>query len=154
MQIEINYKKEVVRMIRKLKEKDINIVMEIWLETNISAHNFISEEYWMNNYEFVKNELPKSEIYVYEERDNIYGFIGIINGYIEGIFVKEEHQSKGIGKKLLDYCKEKYSKLLLNVYEKNYNAIRFYNREKFKIIGKKIDSTTKEVEYDMEWKKK
>ncbi len=154
MQIEINYKKEVVRMIRKLKEKDINIVMEIWLETNISAHNFISKEYWMNNYEFVKNELPKSEIYVYEERDNIYGFIGIINGYIEGIFVKEEHQSKGIGKKLLDYCKEKYSKLLLNVYEKNYNAIRFYNREKFKIIGKKIDSTTKEVEYDMEWKKK
>lgn len=154
MQIEINYKKEVVRMIRKLKEKDINIVMEIWLETNISAHNFISEEYWMNNYEFVKNELPKSEIYVYEERDNIYGFIGIINGYIEGIFVKEEHQSKGIGKKLLDYCKEKYSKLLLNVYEKNYNAIRFYNREKFKITGKKIDSTTKEVEYDMEWKKK
>ena len=154
MQIEINYKKDVVRMIRKLKEKDINIVMEIWLETNISAHNFISEEYWMNNYEFVKNELPKSEIYVYEERDNIYGFIGIINGYIEGIFVKEEHQSKGIGKKLLDYCKEKYSKLLLNVYEKNYNAIRFYNREKFKITGKKIDSTTKEVEYDMEWKKK
>ncbi len=154
MQIEINYKKEVVRMIRKLKEKDINIVMEIWLETNISAHNFISEEYWMNNYEFVKNELPKSEIYVYEERDNIYGFIGIINGYIEGIFVKEEHQSKGIGKKLLDYCKEKYPKLSLNVYEKNYNAIRFYNREKFKIIGKKIDSTTKEVEYDMEWKKK
>ena len=154
MQIEINYKKEVVRMIRKLKEKDINIVMEIWLETNISAHNFISEEYWMNNYEFVKNELPKSEIYVYEERDNIYGFIGIINGYIEGIFVKEEHQSKGIGKKLLDYCKEKYSKLLLNVYEKNYNAIRFYNRENFKITGKKIDSTTKEVEYDMEWKKK
>lgn len=154
MQIEINYKKEVVRMIRKLKEKDINIVMEIWLETNISAHNFISKEYWMNNYEFVKNELPKSEIYVYEERDNIYGFIGIINGYIEGIFVKEEHQSKGIGKKLLDYCKEKYSKLLLNVYEKNYNAIRFYNREKFKITGKKIDSTTKEVEYDMEWKKK
>ena len=154
MQIEINYKKEVVRMIRKLKEKDINIVMEIWLETNISAHNFISEEYWMNNYEFVKNELPKSEIYVYEERDNIYGFIGIINGYIEGIFVKEEHQSKGIGKKLLDYCKEKYPKLSLNVYEKNYNAIRFYNREKFKIIGKKIDSNTKEVEYDMEWKKK
>ena len=154
MQIEINYKKEVVRMIRKLKEKDINIVMEIWLETNISAHNFISEEYWMNNYEFVKNELPKSEIYVYEERDNIYGFIGIINGYIEGIFVKEEHQSKGIGKKLLDYCKEKYPKLSLNVYEKNYNAIRFYNREKFKITGKKIDSTTKEVEYDMEWKKK
>lgn len=154
MQIEINYKKEVVRMIRKLKEKDINIVMEIWLETNISAHNFISKEYWMNNYEFVKNELPKSEIYVYEERDNIYGFIGIINGYIEGIFVKEKHQSKGIGKKLLDYCKEKYSKLSLNVYEKNYNAIRFYNREKFKITGKKIDSTTKEVEYDMEWKKK
>ena len=53
MQIEINYKKEVVRMIRKLKEKDINIVMEIWLETNRSAHNFISEEYWMTNYECV-----------------------------------------------------------------------------------------------------
>lgn len=32
-------------MIREFKEKDINEVMEIWLDTNIKAHKFVDENY-------------------------------------------------------------------------------------------------------------
>ena len=49
-------------MIRKFKEEDINSIMEIWLNENIKAHNFIPEEYWKNNYEYVKEILPNSEM--------------------------------------------------------------------------------------------
>ena len=68
---------------------------------------FISEQYWISNYEFVKEILPQAEVYVYEDDKMIQGFIGINDEYIEGIFVSDEMQSRGIGKILLDYIKDK-----------------------------------------------
>ena len=47
---------------------------------------FISEQYWISNYEFVKELLPQAEVYVYEDDKMIQGFIGINDEYIEGIF--------------------------------------------------------------------
>ena len=89
-------------MIRKMEEKDISDVLQIWLETNIKAHSFIDKEYWIGNYEMVKQILPEAEVYVYEDEKNgrIAGFIGINDQYIEGLFVKETVQSNGIGKRL------------------------------------------------------
>ena len=94
-------------MIRKLQKVDINRVADIWLTTNLKAHFFISEQYWISNYEFVKEMLPQAEVYVYEDDKMIQGFIGINDEYIEGIFVSDEMQSQGIGKILLDYAKDK-----------------------------------------------
>lgn len=47
----------------------------------------------------VREMLPLAEIYVYEDdyTKQIDGFIGLNNDYIEGLFVKETMQSKGIG---------------------------------------------------------
>ena len=33
-------------MIRRFCENDLTAVMEIWLETNIRAHDFIGDRYW------------------------------------------------------------------------------------------------------------
>ena len=85
-------------MIRKLQKTDINQVSHIWLNTNLKAHFFIPEQYWISNYEFVKEMLPQSEVYVYENNNKIQGFIGLKDDYIEGIFVADEMQSHGIGK--------------------------------------------------------
>ena len=115
-------------MIRKFKEDDLNTVMQIWFDTNIKAHHFISRQYWVDNYEMVKDILPKKEIYVYED-DNINqinGFIGLMDNYIAGIFVNKNNQSRGIGKQLLDYVKEIKETLNLSVYQKNIRAISFY----------------------------
>ena len=71
----------------------INRVADIWLKTNLKAHFFISEQYWISNYEFVKELLPQAEVYVYEDDKMIQGFIGINDEYIEGIFVSDEMQS-------------------------------------------------------------
>lgn len=37
-------------MIRIFRENDLDAVAQIWLNTNIRAHNFISKEYWTDNY--------------------------------------------------------------------------------------------------------
>lgn len=139
-------------MIRKFKKEDIEEVSRIWLDTNIKSHNFIDKNYWKDNFKIVKDLLLKAEIYVYEdEKGVIKGFIGLNNNYIEGIFVCENVQSKGIGKKLVDYAKQIKSNLSLKVYKKNIRAIKFYQRENFEIKKEGIDEDTGEEEYFMEW---
>ena len=140
-------------MIEQLNEKDINQIMDIWLKENKRTHNYISEEYWESNFEGVKKEILKAEIYVYKEKDEICGFIGLFRTYIAGIFVKKEKQSMGIGSKLIEYCKSKYSELMLKVYVKNKRAVAFYERKEFKVIKEEIDEETNEKEYVMAWEK-
>ena len=141
-------------MIRKLQKVDINRVADIWLKTNLKAHFFIPEQYWISNYEFVKEMLPQAEVYVYEDDKMIQGFVGLNDEYIEGIFVSDEMQSCGIGKLLLDYIKDKKERLQLNVYQKNASAISFYQREGFIIQCEGLDEATGEKEYTMLWKQK
>ena len=138
-------------MIRKLQKVDINRVADIWLKTNLKAHFFIPEQYWISNYEFVKEMLPQAEVYVYEDDKMIQGFIGVSDEYIEGIFVSDEMQSCGIGKILLDYIKDKKDKLQLKVYQKNVRAMSFYQREGFTIQSEEMDEFTREKEYVMNW---
>lgn len=142
-------------MIRKLEKRDLEKVSKIWLDCNILAHNFINSNYWKSNFAEVKKLLEKAECYVYLNDENeVLGFIGLDNEYIQGIFVYSKIQSNGIGKKLLDFVKQNKSKLSLNVYQKNMRAIKFYKREAFKIIKEDFDENTGEKEYFMIWENK
>ena len=139
-------------MIRKLQKADINKVADIWLDTNLQAHYFIPAQYWKSNFESVKELLPQVEVYVYENGQKIQGFIGLNGEYIEGIFVSGEIQSQGIGKLLLNFVKDRRSKLSLNVYQKNTQAIHFYQREGFTIQREGLDEATGEKDYVMIWR--
>ena len=141
-------------MVRELRKEDINKVADIWLDTNIKAHFFISAQYWKSNLELVKELLLQATVYVYEDNNGMQGFIGLNDEYIEGIFVSDEMQSQGIGKILLNYAKDRRHKLLLNVYQKNTRAIAFYQREEFVIQYDGLDKATSEKDYVMVWQQK
>lgn len=141
-------------MIRRLQKKDVTRVAELWLNTNLKAHDFIPAQYWRSNYDLVKEMLSQAEVYVYEDGQKIQGFIGLDGEYIEGIFVSDEMQSQGIGKTLIDFVKAQKTKLSLNVYQKNVRAIRFYQKEGFEIESEGLDETTGEKDYAMTWRKR
>ena len=141
-------------MIRSLQKADINRIADIWLDTNLKAHSFISAQYWESNYELVKEMLSQAEVYVYEDGQKIQGFIGLSDKYIEGIFVSEKMQSQGIGKLLLNYIKDRKDVLRLNVYQKNIRAIHFYQSEGFEIQCEGLDEATGEKDYVMIWQHK
>ena len=42
-----------------------------------------------------------TEVYIFEKAGEIQGFIGMMDDYIAGIFVKCEARSGGVGKELL-----------------------------------------------------
>lgn len=124
-------------MIRKLQNVDINKVVDLWLKTNLEAHNFISEQYWTGNYEAVKKMLPQAEVYVYEENNIIHGFVGVQDEYIEGIFVSGKMQSQGIGKALLDYIKDKKRQITVKrISEKCQGNVFLPKRRIYDPVGK------------------
>ena len=106
----------------------------------------------MENETTTKNLIPSSKVYVYEIDNRINGFIGTLDNYIAGLFVAEDHQSKGIGKALLNQVKRSNSELTLNVYSKNKRALEFYTRQGFEQVSKNIDTNTNELEIMMTWK--
>lgn len=138
-------------MIRKFEKNDIDGVMQIWLSGNLDAHSFISDEYWKSNYNLVQEQIQQADIFVYEDKGRICGFIGIVEGYIAGIFVDKDYRNHGIGKMLIEYVKQYYDVLTLNVYRKNERAVSFYHRQGFSTISESIDCDTNEVEYKMKW---
>lgn len=140
-------------MIRELRKADIDSVADIWLDTNRKAHAFIPASYWESNFASVKEMLPQAEVYVYENDKGIQAFLGLSGEYIEGIFVSEGAQSRGIGKCLLDCAKDRKPALRLNVYQKNVRAIRFYRQEGFQIRRSGLDVATGEPDYEMLWRR-
>ncbi len=143
-------------MIRKFREEDTVKVMTIWTKGNFEVHSFIDKDYWLLNFNKVKDEyLKRAETYVYVEDDIIKGFISLLNNnFIGALFIRKEYRRQGIGRKLINFVKDKYDKLELQVYEKNVNAMLFYASLGF--VNKKIqiDDNTNEKEYVMEWDKK
>lgn len=141
-------------MIRRFEKRDIEKVIRIWKETNLQAHSFIAKEYWEGHADLVKQELPKSDVWIYEIENQIMGFAGLTGNYIAGIFVSREFQSKGIGRELLSFIKEIYPDLVLHVYRKNHKAIKFYLKEGFEVKDQQTDESTHETEFVMVWKSK
>lgn len=156
-----------IRMIIELKEKHLDQVMEIWLRTTISAHPFISETYWKENYNLVRDEiLPLSKTYLYEDNDGIIkGFVSILedpfdlipedftgkSGLIGALFVSPEHQGMGIGSSLLNDCKRNYDHLTLKVYNENEKAMDFYDNYGFLTKLEQMDEETNHMECVMTW---
>lgn len=139
-------------MIRKSRIEDINLIMDIWLNTNISAHDFIPAEYWKDNFDDVKEAIQNAEVYVYEIENKIRGFIGLMDNYIAGLFVMQNQQSRGIGTALISYAKHLKQELSLNVYAENEKAVDFYIKQSFIIKEKTMDEDTNHLDYLMSWK--
>lgn len=142
-------------MIRLINENDIDAVMDIWLKTNISAHYFIPENYWIGNFHAVKGDfLPKSENYIFTEDDTTKAFISIMEGqFIGALFVSMEYQKQGIGKKLIEHCKNIYDNLGVAVYVDNTKAKQFYENCGFVVKKEQRNRDSGFQEYIMEWKK-
>jgi len=143
------------KIIEELKVEKINEVMEIWKEATIDAHKFIAKEYWLKNYDVVKDVyIPMAKTFVYIEENKILGFISIIEDeFIGALFIDVNSQSTGIGTTLIDFVKEKYNKLSLAVYVENNRAVEFYKRSGFRVESEGSNEDSGYKEFIMSWER-
>ncbi len=139
-------------MIRKMKDSELEKISQIWLDSNLEAHNFIDKNFWLDNYSMVKEQFKTAEIYVDAESE-VKGFVGLQDDYIAGIFVEKSYRNQGIGKKLINFLKKNHQELSLDVYDKNIRAKQFYEKNGFEVSTQSIERETDEKESRLVWKK-
>ena len=94
-------------MLRLFADKDLNRVMDIWLAGNLQAHPFVPEDYWRSQASRVREVINEAEVLVWEESGQIMGFLGMWGEHIEGVFVSQEFQGRGVGQALIQGAKER-----------------------------------------------
>lgn len=130
-------------MIRKYKETDLEIVVDIWYQSSTLAHPFLEDEFVQK----VKKDMhhiyiPNSKTWVYEEDGKITGFIGMIENEIGGLFVLPDQHSKGIGTKLVNLVKKQHERLEVEVFKKNEIGRAFYDKYGFELIKEYFDEAS------------
>lgn len=132
-------------MIREFKSADLDKVMEIWLQGNEQAHNFIDSNFFKQNFDIVEMLIPMSTVYV-QDLDGVKGFVGITENYISGLFVEQGYRRQGTGKALVNKAKQRYNELFVHVYKKNTDAINFFLSQNFELISESINEESNESE--------
>ena len=110
--------------------------MQLYLEQNLSLER-LKEEY----------SHPNTTFYFAQLKEEIVGYLKINFSNegleVERIYVKQSHQGKGAGQRLLDeafrLAKENgIHRIWLGVWEHNPNAIRFYEKNGFITFGSHV----------------
>ena len=121
-------------MISRLDIKDIDSFNRIGLLVNNNFVNLFKLEYIIDS----KDE----DVYGYYDNDKLVGFIHVLKTFecleIINVVVDTDYRKKGIATKLIDYLNECYDDveyILLEVNEKNSNAINLYNKLGFNVIN-------------------
>lgn len=144
----------MIKLLQNITQDELNSIMRLWQDGNSEGHSFIPKKYWEDKSDIVAKLLPKSIIYAYyDNNQNIVGFLGEMDSYIAGLFVKKEFQTLGIGTQLINYVKKSKNSLTLHVYKKNSKALKFYLKNSFIIDSETVDEETDEIEFSMSWKK-
>ena len=113
-------------------------MMEVWEASVRATHHFLKEDDIL----FFKKMIPEKYLdatRLYVVRSNmtkILGFLGVSNESIEMLFIRPEARGKGIGKIFLDYAVRKLRLYKVDVNEQNEQALGFYLKYGFKIIGR------------------
>ena len=75
-------------------------------------------------------------IYCKDRQQRISGFAGVAAGRVEMLFVDPDYRGQGVGKQLLRYAIEHLNAEQLDVNEQNPQALGFYLKQGFEIIGR------------------
>lgn len=118
--------------IRKREPKDLAKILEIWYQASLLAHSFLDEEILrQEKSDIEKLYLPASVTWVYEENQEVLGFISMLGNEIGGLFISPKHHSKGIGTQLVDFVQKIHGDLEVEVFENNIIGRTFYGKYGF-----------------------
>ncbi|KXH79632.1 GNAT family N-acetyltransferase [Chryseobacterium kwangjuense] len=123
--------------IRPATAEDYPRIMEIWESAVKATHDFLAEEDFNYFKEVIPRDyLPNLEVYLITENNDAKGFASVAEGNLEMLFIHNDAQGKGYGKKLYEFMKETTGLTKVDVNEQNPHAIGFYEKMGFKKIGR------------------
>lgn len=132
------YAEETVRMWRQSKERSI---------AQKEMHSFEDHVFFLNN---ILNK--DNKIYIAIDNNKVVGMIAFNENEINQLYIHNDYQGKGLGRKFLELSKANSKGILtLFTFEVNHNAQRFYEKNGFRIIGRGYENEENLDDIKYEW---
>ena len=124
-------------MLQKAFEVDFPILIDIWERSVRATHNFLPDAEIDNLKPLILNEYFHFVLlHKYVQHGQIVGFIGTSNDTIEMLFINPDFRGKGVGRVLTNFVVKDLKIKKVDVNEQNFQAIGFYEKLGFKVIGR------------------
>lgn len=116
-------------MIREYHSSDIKHIEEIWLKASAISQSFLSSSFNESERKKLSSVyIHQTETWVYEEENQIKGFIAMIDNEIGALFIDPSSHRQGIGSLLIDFVAMLHEVLEVEVFKKNTMARAFYKK--------------------------
>ncbi|NWA01579.1 GNAT family N-acetyltransferase [Pseudomonas gingeri] len=120
------------------KPGDYPELTAVWEASVRATHDFLPDSYieLLKNLVLTRYLDAVMLICTRDARQRITGFAGVAAGKVEMLFIAPQNRGQGLGKRLLWYAIEHLNADELDVNEQNPQAIGFYFRQGFEVIGR------------------
>lgn len=115
--------------IEPVVDSDYPDLVAIWSTSVLATHDFLAtEDYEEIKHQLIPNYFPAVTLYkaINTTNQHTLGFIGILDGCVEMLFIDAKARGVGIGTKLLDFAMTHLAATRLDVNEQNEQAVSFY----------------------------
>lgn len=120
------------------KTSDYTQLAQIWEDSVRATHDFLPDSYivLLKNLVLTRYLDAVMLICTKDPRQRITGFAGVASGKVEMLFIAPKHRGEGLGRQLLRYAIEHLNADQLDVNEQNPQALGFYFKQGFDVIGR------------------
>ncbi|EIK67786.1 acetyltransferase, GNAT family [Pseudomonas synxantha BG33R] len=120
------------------KSSDYPRLAQIWEASVRATHDFLPDSYidLLKNLVLTRYLDAVMLICTKDSRQRITGFAGVVAGKVEMLFIDPQHRGQGLGRQLLGYAIEHLNAEELDVNEQNPQALGFYLKQGFEVIGR------------------
>lgn len=124
-------------MLQKASESDFAILIDIWERSVRATHDFLPEEEIEYLKPLILNEyFHQVFIHKYVKEGQILGFMGTSSDNIEMLFIDPKFRATGVGRSLTEFAIKQLKITHVDVNEQNIQALGFYKKIGFKVIGR------------------
>jgi putative acetyltransferase len=119
-------------------QSDYPELTKVWESSVRATHKFLPNDYIRELRALVLEHYLDAVmlICIRDPQQRIMGFAGVAAGKVEMLFVAPRHRGQGVGKQLLNYAIEHLNAELIDVNEQNAQAVGFYFKQGFEVIGR------------------
>lgn len=129
--------------IRQYMPSDLNAVLDSWEVATRLAHNFMTDEFIVQERKNVADiYIPNTDTWVLEIDGEVQGFIALIGNEVGAIFLQPDFHGQGFGKALMDKAQELHGVLEVEVFKENSIGRKFYSRYGFEKLEVNLHEPT------------
>jgi putative acetyltransferase len=126
--------------------EDCSRIIDVWEASVRATHHFLTEADIQFFKPLVRDGLPQMAALacVRDSEGQVIGFVGVAGDKAEMLFIHPAWRGQGIGYRLLMHAVTMLGATSVDVNEQNEQAVRFYRRMGFEVVGRSaLDGTGK-----------